>query len=145
MFQEGLFSFLTAQPTLTAILGTPETRGDENAGVFPMLAIGEPTMPYIVFQRVSGDEADSYQGANKLQYARVRFTCYASSYDAPNGCVKLAEALKKVFATYTGTWTDGTVVQNVTKQMEADDSEPIPHGTIYATHLDFAFSYLDNS
>jgi hypothetical protein len=28
-------------------------------------------------------------------------------------------------------------------KMEADDAEPIPHGTIYATHVDFEFEYLD--
>lgn len=142
MFQTGLFSFLESQPLLTALLGTPTTRGDKSTGIFAMLANNEPTMPYMAFQRVSGAPVMSLQGANRMHIARFRFSCYGSSYPS---AVNLAGALKFLFATFTGTWSDGTVVQHVGNVMEADDMESIPHGTIYACHLDFEFCYVDNS
>jgi hypothetical protein len=44
-----------------------------------------------------------------------------------------------------GAATDGTVVQNVTQEMEADDTESVPHRTISAVHLDYTFQYVDQS
>jgi hypothetical protein len=140
MFQDGLESFLAAQSSLTALLGA--SRSDRTNGIFPMLALRQATLPYVVFQRVSGKPTYSYQGANRWQDARFRFSCYASSQ---RGAVLLAEAIKLVFATWTGTFPDGTPVQNVMLELEADDSESIPNGTIYAVHLDYSFQYLDQS
>jgi hypothetical protein len=59
--------------------------------------------------------------------------------------VLLANALKFVFATWTGTLPDGTPVQNVMLELEADDAASIPNGTIFAVHLDYSFQYLDQS
>lgn len=140
MFQDGLQSFLVAQPSLAALLGT--SRSDKTNGVFPMLALRQATLPYVVYQRVSGKPAMSYQGANKWQDARFRFSCYAASQRI---AVQLAEALKYVFGTWLGTLPDGTPVQNVMLELEADDSESVPNGTIYAVHLDYTFQYLDLS
>jgi hypothetical protein len=138
MFQDGLQSFLTAQPLITALLGT--SRSDLTKGVFPMLAVRQATLPYLVYQRVGGKPAYSYQGANRWQDARFRFSCYAASQ---RGSVLLAEAIKLVFAMWTGTLPDGTPVQNVMLELEADDAESIPNGTIFAVHLDYSFQYLD--
>lgn len=142
-FQLGLFNFLCAQPLLTALLGTPSTRGDKTAGVFAILAQNEATMPYIVFQRISGAPVLSLQGANALQSARFRFSCYGSSYPS---AVNLAEALKLIYATTgLGTYSDGSVVQHAAVVMEHDLAEAIPHGTIYAVILDVEFMYVDAS
>lgn len=140
MFQQGLFNFLENQAALTTLLGTPATRGDKTSGIFAMLAINEATMPYMAFQRISGMPITSLQGANRLQEARFRFSCYGANYPSAVG---LAEQLKLVFATYQGTWSDGTIVQNAVVVMEADDTESIPHGTIYAVHVDIEFMYVD--
>lgn len=142
-FQTGLFNFLQSQPLLTALLGTPGTRGDKSTGVFAMLASNEATMPYIAFQRISGAPIMSLQGANRLQTARFRISCYGSSYPS---AVSVAEAIKMIFATTgLGTYSDGSVVQHAAVIMEADDMESIPHGTIYAVHVDVEFLYVDNS
>lgn len=140
MFQTGLFDFLKNSAELQAVLGVP--RSDKATGIWPALAINEPTMPYMVYQRVTGEPVVSYAGANKMHHARFRFRCCGSSYPQ---ATQLAETLKKVFATYTGTWDDGTVVENVTQVLEADDTESVPHGTVYIVHTDFMFSYVDNS
>lgn len=137
IFQDGLQEFLAAQPLLTALLGT--SRGDKTDGIFPMLALRQATLPYLVYQRITGAPVLSLQGANQLQDSRFRFSCYAASQ---RGAVQLAEALKFVLATWTGTLPNGIAVQNVMQLLEADDVESIPNGTVYAVHLDFSFQYL---
>lgn len=140
MFQEGLFSFITSNPAFQAIVGA--SRSDATKGLFLILARSQATLPYVVFQRLAGSPARSYQGANKFQRTRWRFKCCALD---PEGAVKLAEFLKLLFATYTGTLPDGTVVQNVALESEADDTESLPHGTIFSVHIDFSFMYVDNN
>jgi hypothetical protein len=138
MFTDGLYEFITAQSAITALLGT--SRGDKTTGVFHMLAIGNATMPYMTYQRVAGaPETFSYQGANQLTTSRFRFSCYGTSQ---RNAALLADALKSAFATWTGTFPDGTVVENVMLEFESDDIESVPKGTIYAVHCDFSFSYL---
>lgn len=142
-FQTGIWSFLQTQPLLTALLGTPSTRGDKSTGIFAMLAMNEATMPYLCFQRISGAPVMSLQGANRLQTARFRFSCYGSSYSS---AALLADALKHLFATTgLGTYPNGDFVQHAGVVMEADDMESIPHGTLFAVHVDVEFLYLDNS
>lgn len=140
MFQEGLFTFITSNSTFQSIVGT--SRGDANKGLFLILARAQATLPYVVYQRLSGSPARSYQGANKFQRSRWRFKCCAID---PEGAVRLAEFLKLLFATYTGTFPDGTVVSNVALESEADDTESLPHGTIFSVHVDFTFMYVDNN
>jgi hypothetical protein len=142
VFEAGLFSFLTAQPTLQALLGTSAARGDKSTGVFAVLANNEATMPYMVFQKVSGEPVMSLQGMNALQKARFRFSCYGTSYV---GAVALSNALKILFATLLTSFSDGTVIRAVQMEMEMDDTESIPHGTIYARHSDWMFMYVEGS
>jgi hypothetical protein len=140
MFQEGLYSLIVNTPAITALLGT--ARSDEEDGLFYILAIPEPSMPYITYQRLSGvPQTFSFEGANALQDARFRFSCYGASQ---RSAVLLAQQLKLLFATWIGTLSEGTVVQQVMQVFEADDTESIPHGTIYACHVDFDFKYIDS-
>lgn len=138
MFQTGLVNFLQNQTAITSLLGT--TRADNTPGIFAMLAINEATMPYLTYHQVSNNPVMSLQGANRLQTATYRFSCYGTSYPSAQA---LAEALRLTFATYQGTWSDGTIVQGVMLENCVDDMESIPHGTIYACHLDFEFIYVD--
>ncbi len=140
MFQEGLFAFLKNQSSITAILGT--SRGDNSTGIFPVLAPPETTLPYITFMRISGYQPSTLQGGNALQIARFRFSLYGASQKQ---ATQLAKALKDLFAGWTGTFSDGTVVQNVLYEFEMDDTESVPHGTIFASHVDYSFSYVEPS
>ena len=140
MFQEGIFQLITNTPAIAALLGT--SRSDKEAGLFYVLSIPEPTMPYMVYSRVGGMPTTfSYEGANVLQTGRFRFSCYGASQ---RSAVLLSQQLKLLFATWTGTLSEGTVVQNVMQRFEGDDSEAVPHGTIYACHVDFEFQYIDS-
>ncbi len=138
MFQTGLFNFLEHLTPLTALLGT--SRADNATGIWALLANNEAILPYVTFRQMTNKQVMSLAGANRLQMASYRFSCYGSSYPSAQA---VAEVLRLAFATYTGTWSDGTVIQNIQLENAADDMESIPHGTIYAVHLDFEFTYLD--
>jgi hypothetical protein len=143
MFQEGLYAYLKSQSSLTALLGT--TRGDKTNGIFPMQAPGDATLPYISYARVSGAPIYTLvEGANRFHKSRFRFSVYAASQ---SDAVHVSEVIKKIFASFVGTFpdADATPVENVMLELEADDAESVPHGTIYACHLDFAFHYIDTA
>ncbi len=142
MFQDGLFQYVTSAASITALLGTPATRGDKNSGVFAMLATTEALLPYIVFQRVTGRQSFSYEGHGQWTESRWRLTCYGSTQRA---AVLLSQALKTLFKTFTGNFPDGTQVQNIMLDLEMDDTESLPHGTIFAVHLDYTFQYIDST
>lgn len=141
MFQEGLYAYLNSQSSLTALLGV--TRG--GPGIFPMQAPGDATLPYLSYTRVSSAPIYTLaEGANRFQKARFRFSIYAASQlDA----VQVSEVIKKIFANFVGIFPDAdhTPVENVMLELEADDAESVPHGTIYACHMDFAFHYIDTA
>jgi hypothetical protein len=141
MFIEGLYSYLSSYAGLKSILGT--TRGDGTTGIFAQLAPATPTIPYIVYTQMSSHNVQSYAGAGRLTFARFRFSCYASGYLVAK---QLAEQLRQSFATYTGTLTDGTILEDALLLLEVDDSEPAgAHGTIHAAHLDYEFNYVNES
>lgn len=145
MINEGLFSFLATNAGIKAQLGS--SRADLSTGVFPMLAPDGATFPYVTVTTISGVAAESMQGMNRLTTARFRMSCYGSSYGQAK---KLAEAIRQAFglvSSYQGTLTDGTVLENArqVEPGEVDDLEAMPHGMIYATHIDFELMYLNQS
>ena len=138
MFQDGLFHLVSTAPEIKSVLGP--SRSDNTTGVYPVLGIGQPILPYVTYQRMSGVPNITYQGANKFTTSRWRFSCYGSTQ---RNAWMLANAIKDFFADYTGTLNEGTVVQNVMQEFEADDSESRAEGTLFATHVDFMFMYVE--
>lgn len=136
MFQQGLYNLLTNNAGLKSLLGT--TRNDKSKGVFAVVALTNPTMPYITYMRVSGVPEHTYSGEEQLYTARFRFSCYGSDQKS---AATVAEALKAVFLTFTGTLSDGSTLQQVMQEFEADDTEGATNNTIFATHVDFTFIY----
>src|SRR5260370_25214872 len=141
MFQEGLFQYITAQASITALLGTPAPRSDKNAGMFAMLATSEAVLPYLVFQRISGAYALAYEGTNQWMNSRWRLTCYGSNQ---KNATLLSQAIKSLFKSGVASFPDGTAVENISLDLEADDTESFPHVTIFAVHLDYTFAYIDS-
>lgn len=142
MLVEGLQAYLAADAGLQTLLGTPTTRTDKTTGIFPMLAPSEVPMPYISMIQVSGDPLqESMAGTGRLFTSRWRFSCYGTTY---KNAKLLAEGLRNALLPMIGVLAVGSVaIEGSWFRMEADDSEPIPHGTIYATHVDFEIIYVD--
>lgn len=144
MLVEGLQAALSQDATVQAILGTPAQRSDSANGLWPMLAPEECAVPYVVYQQVSGEPLQtSYQGTGALQTTRWRFTCYGSNYKQAKTTAKVIRAVLLGLNGSLPGASSKTQVEGSWLKMEADDSEPIPHGTLYATHLDFEINFLD--
>jgi hypothetical protein len=144
MLVEALQTYLAADSGMQNILGTPTTRGG-TTGLFPVIAPDECKTPYVVYQQVSGDPLQtSMQGTGRLHTARWRFSCHGDSYIQAK---KTALALRKAFISMLGAIKNGNTVlaqiEGAWLKLEADDAEPIPHGTIYTVHVDFEFEYVD--
>lgn len=140
MFSDGLFHYVTNDAGVKALLGA--TRADGTKGMFPMLAPEEATLPFIVYQQVSAEQVISFQGVNRFQGSKYRFSCYGDTYRKSN---LLALALKNALDGLMTTFNDGSEVQGAWRSNEMDDSEPIPHGTIFASHIDYDFKWTDHS
>src|SRR5580704_4541649 len=141
MFIQGLISYIAANPGVQAQLGTQVVtkRGDKLSGVFPLLAPDGPTYPYVTVTQISGTNAESMVAMNRFTTARIRLSCYGSSYGQAKS---LAEYVRQAFGSvgqYEGPLTDGTILQNarLIPPGEVDDFEGAGHGRIYATHLEF--------
>lgn len=142
MLTEGFYAVLAANTALQALLGTTTTRSDSSTGIFPMLAPDEVPMPYIVYQQVSGSPLqESMAGTGALTTSRWRFSSYGTTY---SGAKELARVLNQIMLSLDGELPAGEAeVHGVWLKLNADDSEPIPHGTIYANHLDYEINYID--
>jgi len=143
MFAEALQYVLTTDAGMLAILGTKAARPDSTNGVFPVLAIESPTMPYLVVSQVSGvpSAGETMTGTGALTTERWRFSCYGTSY---LNAKRFAKYTRRFLLSLYGPQTAAKVtVQSVDLLMEADDSEDLGKGTLYGTHFDIEFTYFD--
>jgi hypothetical protein len=142
MIVESLYGYLTASSTIATLLGVP--RSDKTTGIFPSFAPDGAPMPQIVIMQVVGQPLqESFQGTGRLQSARFRFSCYGSTYKSAK---VLANAVKQAMMSCDGTMSSGNCeVHGSWFRLEQDEAEPIPHGTVYSTHVDFEVNFLDFS
>lgn len=133
MLQEGLKSFLSANPQIFALVGTRVY-----ASQLPEISAAAP-LPAIVYREIHGDGVFSMDGADQLQFSRMQFSCYGKNYaDAK----RMARMLRLVFEGFTGDLPDGTQIQHIERQSELDLFEDAPF--IYCTPIDFQIVYVDS-
>jgi Protein of unknown function (DUF3168) len=133
MLLEGVYQRLSTDAGVTAIAGDR---------VYPGLAEKEAALPYCVYTQVGASPVTSFDGNNRLQDARVRFSCYAAEYKASK---QLANAIKNSLAGLAATLSDGTEVQGAWLEFEGDNVERDTEGTIFGSHVDFVFHFVDNA
>lgn len=107
--------------------------------VYPALAPKESALPFVVYTQVGASNVSSFDGTNALQGARVRFSCYGSSYAASK---ELAAAVKDSLEGLLATLTDGTKVEGSWLEFEGDEVDSDLQGTVFSSHVDFSFMYL---
>jgi hypothetical protein len=139
LFEDGLFTFLSSDSGVQALVGT--ARGDGTKGVFPTLAPDAATLPYCVYVQVSAEPVLAFEGVNRFQYSRYRFSCYGATFKSAK---QLARAIVSALNGFLGTWSNGIQIQGSYLELEAHNAEAVPHGTIYSTHVDFRFCWVDN-
>jgi hypothetical protein len=141
MLVEGIYDFLAADTGVQALLGTATSRKDKQTGIWPVQAPDEPLAPWIVYQQISGNPLQtSMQGTGRLQTARMRFTCYGSTYKQAKG---LANACKLSLLGCDGALSGQVEVHGAWLSLERDEAEALPKGTVFCSHLDFTFIFLD--
>jgi hypothetical protein len=142
MFSQGLQKFLVNDPGVQAQIGT---RSDGTSGIFPGKVLGRVIMPYVVFYQIDAEPISSFEGTNRLQFARWRFSCAGSTWENSklvSRAIKLAlQGLKTVFTNASN--VNIADVHNATLVFDGDDEEAITHGTIFTTHVDFEFIFAD--
>jgi hypothetical protein len=132
MLGEGVFNLLS---TDAGVLGL-------SAKVFSGLAPKEQIFPYVVISQVGAEPVQSFAGNNRLQRARLRFACCGGTYLVAK---KLANAVKLALGGLLATLNDGTDVQGAWLLSEFDQPEADYQGTLFATHVDFEFNFVDNA
>jgi hypothetical protein len=141
MLVEALQSYLSADTGAQTQLGTPSTRADQGTGIFPTQASDEVPLPFLVYQQISGQPLQtSMQGTGRLQTARWRFTCYGETYKQAK---TLARAVRLALIGFDGPQAGNAEVHGSWLRLELDGAQPIPKGTVYATHLDFEIIFRD--
>ena len=141
MLVDGLYKLLIADPGVQAQLFP---RSDSLNGIFPSLAPTSATLGYVTYIQIHADPIISMQGANKTQYARMRYNCFGSNY--PNA-LALQWAVKNILNGYVGTLTDpdNTVIQSCFMVDETDG--PIDadlKGQTYSRVIEFDIIFVDN-
>lgn len=140
MLSTGLFNLIKNDSGVQAIVGTVATRSDRVPGIFPVLAPKECTTPYVVYSQHSGDPIKSMDGANKTQFAVYTIMCCAADYPMLK---KLSKAIKALLDGYTGTLSEGTLVESSFCFDRGDDIEPQLKGTLYKSRIDVELTFAD--
>ena len=141
MLVDGLYKLLIADPGVQAQLFP---RSDSLNGIFPSLAPTSATLGYVTYIQIHADPIISMQGANKTQYARMRYNCFGSNY--PNA-LATEWAVKNVLNSFIGPLTDpdNTYIQYCMMADELDG--PIDadlKGQTYNRVIEFDIIFVDN-
>src|SRR5579864_4871306 len=123
MFVEALQNILASDAGMQSFLGTPAQRPDSTNGCFPVQAIDQPTMPYVVYSQVSGDPMEiAMQGTGRLRKERWRISFCGSTYAKAKKFAKYGQAfLASVIGPQPA--PGNCDIRAVWIKMEADDSE----------------------
>src|SRR5690348_8536175 len=142
MLVEGLYTLITSDATITALLNARQTSpgAPKTSGVFPLqMPEGDP-LPAIVYQEIFGAGTITQDGPDPLQYSRMQFDVYGPTYLVAK---KLARALRQLLEGTTGQLADGTLLFSVERVSEMDAFEEEPF--VFRAVLDVHVSYDDLS
>lgn len=132
MFTCGLFDLLKSFNDLIAIVG---------GRVFAVVLPENATLPAMTYQVVGGSSEPTFDTSG-LQKVRVQFDFFA---DSKTGSYKAAagarDALRKLLNGYTGTLSDGTVVQNADLIQNIDFFEEYPRQFRCMSEFYFYFTF----
>lgn len=144
MLIESLQNVLAADAGMQSFLGTPQQRSDQTNGIFPTQAPdgSSVTMPYLVLSQVSGDPMEeTLDGTGRQTKERWRFSCSGSTYKQAKQFAKYVRSF--VIALYGAMPVGNCDICGVWMKLEADDTENLGKGTMYQTHVDIEFQYVD--
>ncbi len=110
----GIYTYLKTVTGITSLVGT-----GNNARIYPLKLPQNPTLPAIVFTKISEQHVECMTGSAGLAMARIQFDCWAENKDQAED---LSEALRQALQGYKGSMGSVTV-QGVHFMNEMDDFE----------------------
>jgi len=142
MLVESLQQIITGDSGIQSLIGTPSTRADSANGVWPTMAPDQPAVPYVIMQQVGqSSESETFDGTGALQSARWRFSCYGSTYKQTK---ELAKKLRLLLIGLDGTQSGSVEIHGAWSELEADTAESLGRGTLFSTHIEMRFVYVDS-
>lgn len=108
MLEADVRTFLLAQPTVTALIGTR---------FYPLRLPQGPTFPAVTYQTIFGTSLVTHQGAADYGRRRLQLDCWAQSYAV---AVAIKEAIREALLDDPG--LEGTRIIN---DMDVPEPEPV--------------------
>jgi hypothetical protein len=141
MIEDGLETYLKAQPTVSAIVGTR---------VYPIRKpkVKSKLNPYIVYRREDTDRVFSLTGFSGLTEATIQIGCWADTYGAAK---RLADAVRLVVDGYAGLMGAYTVQmakidhENDTSDLHPENKEREMFGVFMWLDINFCETVPDFS
>lgn len=90
MIEEGLIVYLLANAGMSAKIGNR---------LHELVLPQQPTMPAVVWQRISGPREHTHSGPSQLAHPRFQFACWDKTL---LGAIQTAEVLRAALNGYTG-------------------------------------------
>lgn len=142
MLSDGLRALLLATPSVTAIVGTKDTRLDKKSGVYCAYEPEEVLAPNVAISQISGEGIPTMEGPDGLHSARMQFSCYGEKYADAIG---LSRAIRNLLEGLNGAGAvqlpDGTTVGQAILRSESDGFQEAPF--LFHCPLDFEFWYSE--
>jgi len=129
--EEGIYAYLQTKTAVTTLVSTR---------IYPIMFPQDPTLPCIVFQKVSGSRQHEARGAVCVQgkvRSRYQFDCIA---ETPDGAKNLGEALRIALDGWIGLMGTNTV-QSVSLIGDRDVYDP--EVDFFIRSMDFLLVYLE--
>lgn len=131
VIEEALVTYLAAQSSLTALIGTTPMR--YHAVRLPQ----NPTLPAITYQLISTPRVMSHSGYSNLAMPRLQMTIFALSYATRNA---VSEALRPLLLGFRGTMS-GIRVDGILLADERETFEPITQ--FFENQLDWIIHHYE--
>lgn len=90
MIEANLIRFLLERPDMQAVVGTR---------IHDLVLPQEPTLPAIVWQKISGTHEHSHDGPSHLAHPRIQFACWAKTLLE---AIQVADALQRALDGFSG-------------------------------------------
>lgn len=126
MIEQGLTALVTADPGVSALIGTC---------FYPVILPETPTYPCMSYQVVSAS-SEYNLGATAERWKRIQFDAYGQAY---SDCKAIVAALDTVLDGYTGTLPDGTQILGSFRVVELDLM--LQYSRVFRTMVEYTFHF----
>ncbi len=105
--------------------------------IYAVQAPQNPTLPYIVFERVSSSKISLMSADTGVSEARFQFTCYGSTYTSARNVV---EQVRQCWQRYSGTVSSVVILDT---EIETDQDEFDPDTKEYYSIMDIMITHRE--